>query len=147
MVKKNGRRRLTIDQAEALSLNSADLQYIEKIPSNMPIYLSPKVKFLYDRKFKRVILGGSELFNIPRFISLNVAQALVLSVIQKEPRKFKERIMAVDLANRIKLRHRNKETIEKIMRILTKMRILDKEKLIIQGQIVEVFKLREEINK
>jgi len=142
MIKKNRGRELTIDQAEARSLNSAKLQHIKKSPSKIAGYFSPNVKFLYDRKLKRVILGGPELCSKPRFIPLSIAQAMVLRVIQKDPEEFKERIVPTDIATRIKLKRRNKKTIEKIMRALTKNRILAKRKLTFQGQTIEIFKLR-----
>ena len=138
------RRRLPVDQEGARPMGSASLRQFKKsLPETSGLFNS-KVKIFYDRISKKVILGGEELCIKKRFISLSVAQATVLREIQKETSGIKKRITAADLLvlRKIILRKFNLETIRNIMRVLVERGILECEKITVQGQTGDAFKLK-----
>ena len=102
------------------------------------------MKLFYDRISKRIILGGEELCVKKRFISLSVAQATVMREIRKETSGIKKRITAADLLiqRKIILRKFDLETIGNILRVLVERGILECEKVTVQDQTVEAFKLK-----
>lgn len=139
------RQRLPIDQAEARSVNSVNLQQIkERSLSKAPGYFNPMVKIFYDRILKRVILGNEELCVKKRFVSLSAAQATVLREVQKETSGIKKRLTAEDLLilRKIILRKFDLEMIGSILKTLVKKGILESEKITVQDQTVEVFKFK-----
>lgn len=143
------RRRLPVGQAEGKSMNSAGLQQIKKSPPEaLGLFNSfnSKVMVFYDRISKRIILGGKELCVKKRFASLSIAQATVLREFLKETSGIKKRLAAADLLalRKIILRKFDLETIGDILRVLVERGILECEKITIQDQIVEVFKIKEE---
>jgi len=138
------RRRLPIDQVESKSMNSASLRQIKKGLLETSDLFNSNVKIFYDRILKRIILGGEELCVKKRFVSLSVAQATVLREIQKETSGIKKRITAADLLvlRKINLRKFDLETIGDILRVLVERGILECEKITVQGQTVDAFKLK-----
>ena len=138
------RRRLPVDQEGARPMSSASLwQFKKSLPETLGIFNS-NVKIFYDRISKRVILGGEELCVKKRFISLSVAQATVLREIQKETSGIKKILTAADLLilRKIILRKFDLETIRNIMRVLVERGILECEKITVQGQTGDAFKLK-----
>jgi len=143
------RRRLPVDQEGARPMSSASLRQFKKsLPETSGLFNSnvfnSRVKIFYDRISKKVILGGEELCIKKRFISLSVAQATVLREIQKETSGIKKRITAADLLilRKIILRKFDLETIGNILRVLVERGILECEKITVQGQTVDAFKLK-----
>jgi len=138
------RRRLPVDQEGARPMSSASLwQFKKSLPETLGIFNS-NVKIFYDRISKRVILGGEELCVKKRFISLSVAQATVLREIQKETAGIKKILTAADLLilKKIILRKFDLETIGNILRVLVERGILECEKVTVQDQTVDAFKLK-----
>jgi len=138
------RRRLPVDQEGARPMSSASLwQFKKSLPETSGIFNS-NVKIFYDRISKRVILGGEELCVKKRFISLSVAQATVLREIQKETAGIKKILTAADLLilRKIILRKFDLETIGNILRVLVERGILECEKVTVQDQTVDAFKLK-----
>ena len=138
------RRRLPTDQKRARSIDQAGLRQFKKgLPETSGLFNS-NVKIFYDRISERIILGGKELYVKKRFVSLSVAQATVLREIQKETSGIKKRITAADLLvlRKIILRKFDLETIGDILRVLVERGILECEKITVQGQTVDAFKLK-----
>lgn len=138
------RRRPPLDQDVARPMSSASLRQIKKsLPETSGLFNS-NVKLFYDRISKRIILGGEELCVKKRFISLSVAQAAVMREIRKETSGIKKRITAADLLiqKKIILRKFDLETIGNILRVLVERGILECEKVTVQDQTVEAFRLK-----
>ncbi|MBA7497192.1 hypothetical protein ES702_07803 [subsurface metagenome] len=99
---------------------------------------------LYDRMLKRIILGEEELHIKGRFVSLRAMEAAVLKEFLKETSGVKKRLTEVDILTlkRNILRKLDPKLIREILEILVKKGILEYEKITIQGQIVDVFKIK-----
>jgi len=138
------RKRPPLDQDVARPMSSASLRQIKKSLPETPGLFNSNVKLFYDRISKRIILGGEELCVKKRFISLSVAQATVMREIRKETSGIKKRITAADLLiqRKIILRKFDLETIGNILRVLVERGILECEKVTVQDQTVEAFKLK-----
>ena len=138
------RGRPSLDQDVARPMSSASLRQIKKSLPETPGLFNSNVKLFYDRISKRIILGGEELCVKKRFISLSVAQATVMREIRKETSGIKKRITAADLLiqRKIILRKFDLETIGNILRVLVERGILECEKVTVQDQTVEAFKLK-----
>jgi len=123
---------------------SASFRQIEKsLPETSGLFNS-NVKIFYDRISKRIILGGEELCVKKRFVSLSVTQATVLREFQKETSGIKKILTAADflILRKNILRKFDLETIGNILRVLVERGILECEKVTVQDQTVEVFKLK-----
>ena len=111
----------------------------ERFQKNSEIF-NPNFNFYYDRKLKAVILRTEELATDRRFISLSATETMVLRIVQEELSGFKKKLTASDLREKIILRGCDMERIRYILRALVKKGILNSEKIVIQGHIVEMFK-------
>ena len=138
------RRRPPLDQDVARPMISASRRQIKKsLPETSGLFNS-NVKILYDRISKRIILGGEELCVKKRFVSLSVTQATVLREFQKETSGIKKILTAADflILRKNILRKFDLETIGNILRVLVERGILECEKITVQGQTVDAFKLK-----
>jgi len=138
------RGRPSLDQDVARPMSSASLRQIKKSTPETSGLFNSNVKIFYDRISKRIILGGEELCVKKRFVSLSVTQATVLREFQKETSGIKKRLAAADLLflRKIILRKFDLETIRNILRVLVERGILECEKITVQGQTVDAFKLK-----
>ena len=136
------RRRLTIDQAESRSTDQASLQKKERLSENSEKF-NYNFKFYYDRKLKAIVLRTEELAMKRRFVSLSATETMVQRTVQEELSGLKKKITASDLREKLILRSSDLEMIRNILRALVKKRILNIEKIAVQDQIIEIFKLRE----
>lgn len=137
------RRRLSLDQAEANSLNRVSLQNIKKSLSGNSGFFNSRFKFFYDRKLRAIILRAEDLtVKSKRYVSLSAAQSMLLRAIQEELSGFKKTITAADLLGKVSLRKCCLETIGRIMKTLVKKKILVSEKIQLQDQVIEVFKFK-----
>jgi len=139
---KRVRKKLTINQAEAESMNADSLREVKKIPSGNSSFFNSRFNFYYDRKLKLIILKAEDLTKkSKRYTSLSAAQAMVLRAVQKELSRLKKSVTAADLLDKVSLRKCCFETIARIMRILVKKKILISEEIQQRDRVIEVFKI------
>ena len=104
-----------------------------------------KVTILYDRMLKRIILGeDEELYVKGKFVSLKTVEATVLKEFLKETSGIRKRLTEVDIltSKRNILRKLDPKIIREILEILVKKGILEYEKITIQEQPIDVFKIK-----
>lgn len=100
---------------------------------------------LYDRMLKRIIFReDNELYIKGRFVSLRAVEVAVLKEFLKETSGVRKRLTEVDILTlkRNILIKLDPKVIREILEILVKKGIMEHEKITIQGQIVDVFKIK-----